>query len=244
MAEDPTIGVDERPLDDAALEALATAHATPPPAGLRSRVLEEALRGSVLEGTARSLIRWRLVGSLAAVLALAFGTLLARSSHLASQRGVEYAALIGANRELQLRLDEQERRLIGLRASLAAQTQVLRVMGGPLTVEAALSPSKGIKGRGRVMVDAASGETAIVIADMAPAGEAKVYELWAIRGDRAPEPAGVFTVGDEGSVATVGARIARPTEVTTFAVSIEPAGGSQTPTGPIVLVGQVSGKSG
>jgi anti-sigma-K factor RskA len=94
------------------------------------------------------------------------------------------------------------------------------------------------------MVDAASGETAIVIADMAPAGEAKVYELWAIRGDRAPEPAGVFTVGDEGSVATVGARIARPTEVTTFAVSIEPAGGSQTPTGPIVLVGQVSGASG
>lgn len=244
MAEDPTIGVDERALDDAALEALATAHATLPPAGLRSRVLEEARRGGVLESTGRSVRRWRVVGSLAAVLALAFGTLLVRSAHHASRQGAEYAALIGTNRDLQLRLDEQERMLVGLRASLAAQAQVLRVMGGPRTVEAMLAPSEGMRGRGRVMVDATSGETAIVIAEMAPAGQERVYELWAIRGERPPEPAGVFTVGEEGSVATVGARIARPAEVTTFAVSIEPIGGSKTPTGPIVLVGQVSGTSG
>ena len=244
MAEDPTIGVDERGLDDAALEALAMAHATSPPQGLRGCILEEARRGSVLEGTGRSLRRWRVVGAVAAVLALAFGTLLARSAHYARRQAVEYAALIGANRDLQLRLDEQERMLVGLRTSLAAQAHVLRVMGGPRTVEAALTPSEGVEGRGRVMVDATSGETAIVIAEMAPAGEDKVYELWAIRGNRPPEPAGVFTVGEEGSVAAVGARIARPAEVTTFAVSIEPAGGSKTPTGPIVLVGQVSAASG
>jgi anti-sigma-K factor RskA len=34
--------------------------------------------------------------------------------------------------------------------------------------------------------------------------------------------------------------VARATEVTAFAVSIEPIGGSTSPTGPIVLVGAVT----
>ena len=41
-------------------------------------------------------------------------------------------------------------------------------------------------------------------------------------------------------VATRVARIDRAQEVTAFAVSVEPTGGSQSPTGPIVLVGAVT----
>jgi len=37
------------------------------------------------------------------------------------------------------------------------------------------------------------------------------------------------------------AKLEHPTEITAFAVSIEPAGGSKSPTGPIVLVGPVQG---
>jgi len=44
MRDDATIGVDERALDDATLEALADAHGTPPPPGLRARLLVEAQR--------------------------------------------------------------------------------------------------------------------------------------------------------------------------------------------------------
>jgi anti-sigma-K factor RskA len=35
-------------------------------------------------------------------------------------------------------------------------------------------------------------------------------------------------------------KVARPHEVTAFAISLEPEGGSTTPTGPIVLVGTVA----
>ena len=44
MAEERPIGIDDPELDDAALEALAEAHAAPPPADLRARLLAEVRR--------------------------------------------------------------------------------------------------------------------------------------------------------------------------------------------------------
>ena len=51
----------------------------------------------------------------------------------------------------------------------------------------------------------------------------------------------MFAVGPEGSLARRAARVERPGDVTAFAVSVEPAAGSPSPTGPIVLVGTVAG---
>ena len=68
-----------------------------------------------------------------------------------------------------------------------------------------------------------------------------MYELWAIRGQNPPEPAGLLAVVSEQAVATKVATVERPGEVTAFAVSVEPTGGSTSPTGPIVLVGPVTG---
>ena len=106
---------------------------------------------------------------------------------------------------------------------------------------ATLSPQPGVRAGGRVVVDVTSGETAILISGLAPAPAGKTYELWAIRGDRAPEPAGLFSVVTGDWVAMRMPSVVRATEVTAFAVSIEPAGGSTTPTGPIVLSGAVMG---
>jgi anti-sigma-K factor RskA len=244
VPDDVTIGVDDPVLDDAALEALAEAHAAPPPAGLRARVLGEARREAGLQRLVQrrssALARWRLTGALAAGIALALGGLLVRASRLEETRTAEVAALALQNQQLATRLEEQGRTLAGLHEALAAQVQVLRVLAGPRTLTAALAPSAGRSGSGRVLVDPASGESAVVLAGLSPAPTGTVYELWAIRGDRPPEPAGLFTAGDEGAVAARGARIERPAEVTAFAVSIEPAGGSTAPTGPIVLAGAVA----
>src|SRR5437660_1278980 len=111
----------------------------------------------------------------------------------------------------------------------------------PRTLSASLAPKEGVAGSGRVLVDAASGESVVVVSGLASAPEGKIYELWALRGDRPPEPVGLFAVGPEGSLARRAARVERPAEVTAFAVSIEPTAGSQAPTGPIVLVGAVAG---
>ena len=233
MAEERPIGVDDPRLDDAALEALAEAHATPPPDRLRARVLAEARRDAAAR-TTPALACWRLVGSAAAAVALVLGGLLARETRLAATRAGEVVQLVA-------RLDEQGRAVATLRESLAAQTEVLRVVGAPRTLSASLAPKEGVAGSGRVLVDAGSGESVIVVSGLAPAPEGRTYELWALRGDRPPEPAGLFAVGPEGSLARRSARVERPGEVTAFAVSIEPAAGSPAPTGPIVLVGTVAG---
>ena len=227
-------------IDDVALEALATAYATAPPPALRRRLLEAVRGDRTAHAAERAAMRWRVVGTIAAGIALAMSGLLARSTRLADQRSAQLDALARANAELTARLDIQERTLASLRESVAAQGQVLRVLGGPGTQTAALAPQGERTGRGRVLLDRATGEAAIVVADLDPSAAGKTYELWAIRGDRPPEPAGLFTVGADRVGAARANHIERPGEVTAFAVSIEPAGGSPAPTGPVVLVGPLA----
>ena len=52
---------------------------------------------------------------------------------------------------------------------------------------------------------------------------------------------GLLTGAGESVYVTQVAKLERPTDVTAFAVSIEPRGGSKSPTGPIVLVGPLKG---
>ena len=184
--------------------------------------------------------RWRLVGSAAASVALIAGGLLAGSQHMIGQRNAELTALVQSNSELARRLEEQGRTLVGLRVALESQAQVLQVLSGPRTITAALAPKGDVKATGRVVVDATSGEAALVVAELDPAAAGKTYELWAIRGDQPPEPAGLIAIGTTPATAARVERIAAPANVAAFAVSIEPAAGSQSPTGPIVLVGKVT----
>ena len=241
MPEDPTIGVDDRALDDLTLETLAEAHAAAPPAALRGRVLAEARAERAVSATRRSRTRWLAVGAVAATVALALGGLLARERDLRHGELDQLAALGRANAELTARLDTQEKTLAGLRESLDVQARALRIMGGPRTLSASLGPKEGFAGSGRVQVDAATGEGAVVLADVQALAPDKVYELWALRGNAPPEPAGLLTVAGRAVYLTQMAKLEHPTEITAFAVSIEPAGGSKSPTGPIVLVGPVQG---
>ena len=248
MTTETPIGIDERELDDAALEALAEAYATPPPEALRARLIGSIERERGAQRAVGYVRRARIVGAIAAAVALVFAGLVAREVQRSREGNVavaelaqQNAALAQQNTALAARIDEQGRTLAGLRDALDAQAQVLRLVGGPRMLTATLAPQKGVTGAGRVLVDATSGDAAIVLSGLAPAAEGKTYELWAIRGKKAPEPAGLIAVADaRGGVIRVPS-VPRASEVTAFAVSIEPKGGSTSPTGPIVLVGAVSG---
>jgi anti-sigma-K factor RskA len=72
-----------------------------------------------------------------------------------------------------------------------------------------------------------SGEAMLAARRLPPPAAGTVYELWVIDGDR-PQPAGLF----RGSLATL-TRPVPPGAV--VAVSLEPAGGSPRPTGPLLL---------
>ncbi|MBE7181400.1 MAG: anti-sigma factor, partial [Terriglobus roseus] len=70
-----------------------------------------------------------------------------------------------------------------------------------------------------------------------PAG--KVYELWLMPSDgSAPIPAGTFTPDASGNATLIASNFQK-VAAKGFAITAEPAGGSQTPTLPILLVGGV-----
>ena len=69
---------------------------------------------------------------------------------------------------------------------------------------------------------------------LAPPG--KTYQLWVFEnGDPSPRPAGVFEGGDAQEIVFQATGEVR--DAVTFAVSIEPDGGSAQPTGPVILMG-------
>lgn len=241
MTPEPTTTRDEHELDDVALEALAEAYAQPAPPQVRARLLAAVANDREHERAVRRVRRARMVGALAAGIALVCGALFARELQENRTRETELAALTQQNGLLAARLDEQGRTLAGLRDALDAQAQILRLVGGPRILTAMLAPKDGSGAAGRVMLDSSTGDAAIVLSGLTPAAEGKTYELWAIRGNRPPEPAGLVTVNAERGVATSVPPIDAPKEVTAFAVSLEPRGGSKSPTGPIVLVGAVAG---
>jgi hypothetical protein len=71
----------------------------------------------------------------------------------------------------------------------------------------------------------------VFVANLPPAPAGKAYELWTIAGGT-PRPAGLFATDASGKGAHAVAPAGR---VDVFAVTLEPAAGVPTPTGPIVL---------
>jgi anti-sigma-K factor RskA len=72
--------------------------------------------------------------------------------------------------------------------------------------------------------------------DQLPAG--KTYELWVIPASgAAPVPAGTFRPDERGNANVVTAKLQGTGAAKAFGITIEPSGGSSTPTMPIVLAG-------
>ena len=109
------------------------------------------------------------------------------------------------------------------------ETRVVSLVGLPAAPEA----------QARVVWHAGQGEAVLVASGLAPAPPGKAYELWVIA-KAAPVPAGVFQVDAQGRVVfplPAGLALAG---VKTFAVTVEPSGGTTAPTGAMVLAGAAS----
>lgn len=65
----------------------------------------------------------------------------------------------------------------------------------------------------------------------------KAYELWLIPTEGAPIPAGVFKPDEHGSAVVVHPSLPAGVVAKAFAITVEPEGGSSTPTMPIVMMG-------
>ena len=124
---------------------------------------------------------------------------------------------------------------------LAQETATLKQEAGAPAVGGRAAPDAGDPGRRALGgLEAAPGAKArmlwhatagglLVAQGLPPAPEGKAYELWAIAGKGAPVPAGVFTVDAKGVGSLRVAPIQAAGAVDTFAVTLEPAGGSPRP---------------
>jgi anti-sigma-K factor RskA len=137
-------------------------------------------------------------------------------------------------------LDGESRLVANLAAKASHAQQVLEVLNAPDAQRVTLTATKTppaptahavyLADRGALMMEASN---------LKPVPAGKTYELWVIPASgAAPVPAGTFTPNAEGYASVVLPKLPAGVPAKAFGITIENAGGSATPTMPIVLSGE------
>jgi anti-sigma-K factor RskA len=79
------------------------------------------------------------------------------------------------------------------------------------------------------------GHILLMASNLQPIPDDKVYELWLIDMSGKPMPAGTFRIDPKGSAMMMHAMDTEGIQAKAFAITVEPAGGSPTPTSPVML---------
>ncbi|MEQ8717676.1 MAG: anti-sigma factor [Acidimicrobiales bacterium] len=114
--------------------------------------------------------------------------------------------------------------------------ELASVLTAPDAVTTVLDGAVG-DGTVRVVWSPERDAAVVVGAGLAAPGSGETYELWSLRGDEA-RPAGLF-VPDEGGSVTALLEVAFD-DSEAWGITIEPAGGSPSPTGEILYLAEVS----
>lgn len=217
---------------DLALLALSADQQPAPPGAmerLRSRMREGAAADSMTQTvqeiapTARRRSRWATFTpwAIAAALAIACSIL-----------GYKVSSLNDA-------LDGESRLVSNLAAKASHAQQVLELLNAPDAQRVTLTAAKNAPAPvARAVYLAERGALMMEANNLKPLPAGKTYELWVIPTNGAPVPAGTFTPNAEGYASVVLPKLPSGVPAKAFGITIENAGGSATPTMPIVLSGE------
>ena len=120
--------------------------------------------------------------------------------------------------------------------SLQSQLHTRQAQPAALTALTATSDGAGAIGR----VTARQGVGIITVRQLPPPRPGFVYEAWIID-TRGPQPAGTFATTPDGQASFVFSNVPNPGD--SVAITAEPAPGTQTPTGNILLKGTMAAHS-
>jgi hypothetical protein len=202
-----------------ALSAVGSA----PPQRSRERLLN-AIRSE--PRTARSFVMrrpwWSFVPSFAAVLLAAFGLMLWRE-----------------NTVLRRKLDLSQQQVDAHQAALDRSQMVLEALTSPESAHFALVSTKSLPvPEGKASYVRRTGTLVFTAQHLEALPPQKIYQLWLIpTNDSAPMPCGTFKPDAHGNASIVMPNAQKGAWPKMFAVTVEPEGGSQTPTMPIVMAG-------
>jgi len=158
------------------------------------------------------------------------------------------SALLAQNAEIsQLRGATAERdacrqELEAIKKGSQAQRAALALLELPSTQLVPISPTPGSTStsRGTALLNMEERRAVVLISLLSPA-VGKDYELWVIRAGSAV-PAGILKPGEDGrALAEIDRSLLQGGRPDMFAVTVEPPGGSPTPTLPAFIAGQVKG---
>ncbi|HZE74065.1 MAG TPA: anti-sigma factor [Gemmatimonadales bacterium] len=221
--------------ETAALLAVAGPEARPGPE-LRRRVLDAvaATKVAVLPrpsvaaaGAGRPVLAW-LAAAAAIVVAVALGLRVRAATTALAARDSTIA-------EQQRSLSEQQQQLLKDEATLAALLAP-GVQLVQLTKEGDPDP------RIQLYWDRVHNTAVLHASKLKPVPPGRTYQLWFIR-DGKPVPSVTFEVAPAGDALLREVTVPTGGEVSAAAITQEPAGGSQQPTTPILLVGTVRPKA-
>ena len=139
---------------------------------------------------------------------------------------------------LQFVLDSQNRTVGELQARLAEQRQLAEALQKPTTAVVSLAGVGQTRAAARLVWDAAGGRAVLLTTGLTPPPAGRTYELWYIVGQK-PIRGTTFGVGPDGSAVVAAAIPAGMGRLAQTAVSDEPAGGTDAPTGSIQLAGKL-----
>lgn len=206
------------------LEALASSlpPVTPSPSTRRSLLhrVEAARRRSLLR-------RWAL--PVAAMLAV-----LVWGGWRQAQLGDEVDRLRAERARLAQRVSLLDFQVRSARAELAEALAILAAPRSQSVRLDGLDPTPGASGY--AFVDPRQGKAVFYAFHLPAVAAGKTYELWWIAGGR-PVPAGTFDVDHKGNGRLRVEGVAPGDEAPIWAVTVEPWGGTEQPTGPMVLKG-------
>jgi Anti-sigma-K factor rskA/Putative zinc-finger len=209
---------------DAALLALSTTGPMPPQRA-RQRLLEAISADQRKSSVSRKLVigvlhpRWLAIAPVAATLLLAIFSLMLWREDARLRHNLEQAQAEAAKQDQQL---QQVQAIVDLLKAPNAMHMTLVAAKWPAQPQAktVYVPRKGLL---------------LMANNMEQLPQNKVYELWLLPADGSPPmPAGTFKP-DRGGNALMHHPMHASIQAKAFAITIEPEGGSQTPTMPIVM---------
>jgi len=127
-----------------------------------------------------------------------------------------------------------------LDADAASAHQLMDALTDPRAVRVTLTtkPQPKPQATAGITYNPDRGTLIFLASNLDPLQAYKTYELWVIPADgTAPIPAGTFHPDDQGNASVIMPDLPKGVTAKTFGVTIEPDGGSQTPTPPIIMAG-------
>lgn len=202
----------------------------------------EAMRAPSSARGASAMRRWRIATAVAAAAAVVLAMVAGRyasDAELARQQSADrIAALLDQNRALAVANENQRRELAIAHLKLSASGRLTQAMLAPDARVIRLGPLAPARGAaGIVAVSEADRQAVLHVAGLPAPPPGKEYELWWIGAKSGPLRAAVFAPGANGSATVASTMPPTGERLLASAITLEPAGGVNKPTGAAYLKG-------